>query len=144
MTSQRVHTTNKWPPIKFSVYATVINLNYILSKWSVALCEQRHKFATLHWHVYFYRTTEALLRVGLWVRVGAPPPAEGLDDIDESAVVLHPAHCSARLLFLLFLSFNLNRAATTSPSSVTLNADTYWGVLSRIGELPELAVAAVL
>ena len=47
---------------------------------------------------------------GLRVGIGPPPAAEGLDDVDEAAVVLDPPLGTARLL-LLFLGVDLGRLA---------------------------------
>ena len=48
---------------------------------------------------------------GLRVGIGPPPAAEGLDDVDEPAVVLDPPLGAARLLLLLLLGVNLGRLA---------------------------------
>ena len=48
---------------------------------------------------------------GLRVGIGPPPAAEGLDDVDEAAVVLDPPLGAARLLLLLFLGVDLGRLA---------------------------------
>merc|ERR1719245_693438 len=62
---------------------------------------------------------------GLRVGIGPPPAAEGLDDVDEPAVVLDPPLGAARLLLLLLLGVNLGRLAAdftgTGEGSVNLS-----------------------
>ena len=55
----------------------------------------------------------AYLRVG----IGPPPAAKGLDNVDESAVVLDPPLGAARLLLLLLLGVNLGRLAADLAST---------------------------
>ena len=43
----------------------------------------------------------------LWVWVWSTPLAKGLDNVDESAVVLHATLCTSNLLLLLFLGIHL-------------------------------------
>ena len=56
---------------------------------------------------YVKRTINDALRVG----IGPPPAAKGLDDVDESAVVLDPPLGAPRLLLLLLLGVHLGRLA---------------------------------
>ena len=58
----------------------------------------------------FRLVREQSMHGGLRVGIGPPPAAKGLDNVDETAVVLDPPLGSARLLLLL-LGVNLGRLA---------------------------------
>ena len=59
----------------------------------------------------FRLVREQSMHGGLRVGIGPPPAAKGLNNVDETAVVLDPPLGSARLLLLLLLRVNLGRLA---------------------------------